>query len=186
MKLNCATMQRELADSPVGKRLDDCLDIIDATLSQTRSLAVNLRPSVLDNLGLVPALTWYANQQALRTDCAIEVSAELPAERLPAEVVTASFRIVQEAVNNALQHGKSARIQITLARERTVLVLQVRDDGSGFDTGKHVVARGDGGGIGMVGMRERAELLGGHFSVRSTVGGGTHVRAELPLAETQA
>lgn len=96
--------------------------------------------------------------------------------------MTASFRIAQEAVNNALRHGRSGQIHITLAHEGTALVLEVRDDGAGFDAGRQIVARGDGSGIGLVGMRERAELLGGRFSIRSTVGGGAYVRAELPLS----
>lgn len=183
LKINLFRMEHGLADPNRALRIRDCMEIAETTLSQVRDLALDLRPSVLDNLGLLPALEWYVQHQSDRTDCVIDLLAEPLPEQLPGDVLTAAFRIVQEAVNNALRHSNAHHIEVRLRQAGGELHLSIKDDGTGFDvqTGKQSGREGES--IGLLGMRERSELVGGRFSIHSQPGKGTEVRAELPLTD---
>jgi two-component system sensor histidine kinase UhpB len=184
LKINLFRIERGASDPSLAVRIGDCLEITETTLGQVRGLALELRPSVLDNLGLLPALEWYAQHQSERADCSIEVVAAALPERLDPDLVTAAFRIVQEAVNNAVRHGRARHIDITLEVVDDNLCIAVRDDGSGFDSrAKSQAAAREGESLGLLGMRERCELVGGRFAIASQPGQGTEVRAELPLHE---
>ncbi len=169
-------LQQRLKEGEEAQRTADCLDITDVTISRLRDTALNLRPSVLDDLGLAPALYWYARRQSERASCRIDVRADLPA--LPKDVETAAFRITQEAVNNAVRHARPTAIDITAQLREDRLDLRIRDDGTGFQpedpTAEH-------GGMGLLGMRERAALLGGALQVESRPGGGTLITATIPI-----
>jgi PAS domain S-box-containing protein len=173
LKLNLTVMLRAGAPAPDPRRLTDCIEIADLTIERIRDTALNLRPSVLDDLGLTSALHWYARRQAQRAGCHIEVRATVPP--LPGEVETALFRITQEAVNNAIRHGRAQRVDVVLELADNFVHLRVDDDGIGFDT------TAAGGGMGLLGMRERAELLGGRLALDSRPGAGTRLGAEIPL-----
>lgn len=180
LKLNLGVLGRDPSDPANQRRLLDCLEIADHTLEQIRDAARNLRPSVLDDMGLPAALHWYARRQAERAGCEIVVQDRCPP--LPAEIETAAFRIVQEAVNNAIRHGDARRITIVATVGDRRLSLAVRDDGSGFDP--KAKAGGQGASMGLSSMRERAELVGGRFALSSQPGAGTTVEVTIPLPET--
>ena len=135
---------------------------------------------MLDDLGLVEALHWYARSQAERAGCVIEVQDQLPALLSP-KLETAVFRIVQEAVNNAIRHGDAGRIDIVVAVDCGELALTIQDDGAGFDT--DALSAEDESGLGLISMRERAELLGGRFALANRLGGGVRVEVTIPLGE---
>jgi PAS domain S-box-containing protein len=183
LKINLFRIERGLSDPNLALRIGDCMEIAETTLGQVRDLALDLRPSVLDNLGLVPALEWYVQHQSDRADCAIDLIAESLPEELPGDVLTAAFRIVQEAVNNALRHGNAHHIEVTLKHTGGELHIVVRDDGTGFDVKAGRQSALEGESIGLLGMRERSELVGGRFSIDSELGKGTKVCAELPLTD---
>lgn len=182
LKLNIQTFTQKFSQFADDKRMQDSLEIVETTIQQTRDLSMNLRPSVLDRLGLIPALKWYARHQAERAGCAVTLNADpLPAQ-LPPDIVTTAFRIAQEAVTNALRHGQPRHIDLVVKWRPGLLKLIVRDDGRGFDTStalstEHSVR------LGLMGMRERAELIGGKLVIESAVGSGTEIRAELPVTE---
>lgn len=159
-------------------RLDECMQIMDQTIGRIRDRALDLRPSMLDDLGLGPALAWYCQGQAERTGVAVDLCGVdgLPRFAEPAE--TAAFRIVQESVNNALRHGRPTRIEVRVEHSDGLLELRVNDDGCGFDPGAQPDGRAS---LGLVGMRERAELAGGRFELASAPGEGTRVLACLPV-----
>lgn len=159
-------------------RLDECMQIIDSTIGRIRDRALDLRPSMLDDLGLGPALAWYCQGQTERTGVAVDLHGtdDLPRFAEPAE--TTAFRIVQESVNDALRHGRPTRIEVGVEYNDGVLVLRVNDDGNGFDPGAQPGGRAR---LGLVGMRERAELAGGRFEVVSAPGAGTRILASLPV-----
>jgi PAS domain S-box-containing protein len=175
LKLNLAILEREVPGEP---RLADSLAIADQTIEHVRNTALNLRPSVLDDLGLAASLNWYARRQAGRTGCRIEVSAELP--RLNRDVETAVFRIVQESVNNAIRHGHPRRVGVDAHIAGGAVRIAIEDDGRGFEPD---LAAGRDEGLGLGGMRERAELLGGTLSLSSRPGAGTRIEASIPLQE---
>jgi two-component system, NarL family, sensor histidine kinase UhpB len=180
LKLNLEMLRRSNPGLADDRRLSDCLDITDHTIQQIGDTSLDLRPSVLDDLGLTPALHWYARRQQVRSGCEITVCGDVE-RRFPEHVETTAFRIVQEAVNNAVRHSQAAHVRIALATDEDSLTITVIDDGCGFDPQARATP-GHHGGMGLLGMRERAELLGGTFELRAAPGAGTQIRARLPLA----
>ncbi len=155
--------------------------IIEDALQQVRRLALALRPSVLDDLGLIPALRWIADQTAQRSGFVVNFACSMPESRLPPTVETACFRIVQEALTNIARHSRATRVEIDLSLEGGNLMLCVQDDGCGFDVPAiraHAVA---GRSIGVLGMQERATLIGGHLEIESAPGQGCILRLRCPL-----
>lgn len=181
LKFNLAALRRPLEGTAHSAKVEDSLDIVNTTLALIRDTALNLRPSVLDDLGLAEALDWYCRRQAERSGCTISLCAPACYARMPPELETACFRIAQEAVNNALRHGQPTNIRVQLEQNHEHLQIKVSDDGRGFDV-PSTLRRSQGGfGLGILGMRERAELLGGRFFVSSTLGQGAEIGAALPL-----
>jgi two-component system sensor histidine kinase UhpB len=150
-------------------------------MRQIGDTSLDLRPSILDDLGLSPAVRWYARRQEKRSGLHIVVRAEVE-RRLPDHLETAAFRIVQEAVNNAIRHGRGATcVSVELALDRNWLCVNIRDDGCGFNPEALTNSDGEAGGMGLLSMRERAELLGGQFRLRATPGTGASIEARLPF-----
>ncbi len=157
----------------------DLRELVVTTLQGVRRLAVELRPSALDDFGLVPAVERLAATVADQPGGPIvDVEAQLGEARLPRDAETALYRIVQEALTNVVKHASAQRVSITLVHKGETAVVVVEDDGSGFDpeATRH-------GALGLVGMRERVGLVGGRFTVESSPGSGTTLVAEVPAAE---
>ncbi|THF65366.1 PAS domain-containing sensor histidine kinase [Pseudothauera rhizosphaerae] len=174
--------QEALGDA-ARARLEDCERIVDRSITRIRNRALALRPTMLDDLGLGPALAWYCRGQAERSGVPVALGGAEGLPRLAEAAETAAFRIVQESVDNALRHGAPSRVEVALALDDGVLELRVDDDGCGFAPGE---AEGGRTSLGLAGMRERAELAGGHFELQSAPGAGTHVLARLPAAARAA
>ena len=150
--------------------------LAEKTVNEVRDLALLLRPSMLDDFGLVPALNWYAREMTKRTGLNVVVEADDAADNLPDEHKTCIYRLVQEAVNNAGRHANARTAEVVVRRDSHRVLLTVRDDGAGFDT--RFVR-----GLGLLGMEERVRRLGGSFRIDSNLGRGTVIEAELPVAE---
>jgi two-component system sensor histidine kinase UhpB len=150
-------------------------ELVVSTLQNVRRLAVELRPSALDDFGLVPALERLAETFREQTGLHVDLEAQLGVERLPAEVETALYRIVQEGLTNVFKHAGATRVSILLTRRDGTVAAVVEDDGSGFDPSVPPEE-----GLGLVGMRERVGLVGGRLSVESSEDGGTTLLAEVP------
>jgi len=151
-------------------------ELVLSTLQDERRLAVELRPKALDDFGLVPALERLTATFEEQTGLDVEFQALLPEERLPAEVETTLYRIVQEALTNIVKHARAERVSVLLTRKGGSVSAVIEDDGGGFDP-----ARTRDGGMGLVGMRERVALVGGRISIESALGAGTTLVAEVPL-----
>jgi two-component system, NarL family, sensor histidine kinase DevS len=149
--------------------------LVVSTLQAVRRLAVELRPSALDDYGLVPALERLTASVAEQGGPTVDLVAHLGDERLQGEIETALYRIVQEALTNAIKHAEAAHISVVLTRTPDAVTVVVEDDGRGIDP--H--AAGDG--LGLVGMRERLALLNGRLRVESNADSGTTIVAEVPL-----
>jgi signal transduction histidine kinase len=145
------------------------------TLHDVRRLAVELRPKVLDDYGLVAALERLTQTVAEQTGLAFDLEAQLGDERLPSEIETALYRMVQEALTNVVKHGQAGRVSIVLARSQGSVTAVVEDDGRGFETDRIYE------GLGLDGMRERLALLGGRLKIESRPGAGTTLAGEVPL-----
>jgi signal transduction histidine kinase len=164
--------QLEGAESP--EAVQALRGLVVATLQDVRRLAVELRPKVLDDFGLVPALERLTQGFAEHTGIAVDLEASTITERLPVEVETAIFRIVQEALTNVVKHAHAQRVSVLVTRAGDRIKAVIEDDGTGFDPSA------TDGGIGLIGMRERIELLDGSLVVESSATSGTTVAAEVP------
>ena len=152
-------------------------ELVAATLQDVRRLAVELRPSALDDFGLVPAVERLASNLSEQSDLVVDLEARLGDRRLPPEAETALYRIVQEGLTNVVKHAAAHRVSITLVRKEAAAVVVIEDDGQGFDL-EAVRA----GALGFTGMRERVELVGGRLTVETSPGAGTTVVAEVHVA----
>jgi two-component system sensor histidine kinase UhpB len=170
------TTAAELA-APARARLRDATELAAQALRETRELSRLLRPQILDDLGLAPALSWITRTFGERSGIALEVELTGLDARLPAELETLAYRLVQEALNNVAKHAQARRVRVEARSAGGWLSLLVADDGRGFDP-----AAPTSDGSGLRGMRDRVELFGGRIEVEARPGGGTRIRARVPSA----
>jgi signal transduction histidine kinase len=163
------------ASVDVRRHVESIKKLAEASVNVIRNMTLLLRPSMLDDFGLVPALEWQAREVSKRTGLRVHVDAEENAGELPDQLRTCIYRVVQEALHNCARHSQARSVRVIVRQEAHKIILSVEDDGHGFEAGR---VRG----LGMIGMEERVTHLGGAFEVQSRPGGGTRVAAELPLA----
>jgi signal transduction histidine kinase len=150
-------------------------ELVVSTLHDVRRLAVELRPAALDDFGLAPAIERLVVDHRQHASVTVDLEIQLGDDRLPADVETTIYRIVQEALTNVTKHAAATRISILVTRTENTAVLVVEDDGEGFEPGQ------GGDGLGLTGMRERVALVGGRLKVETSTGSGTTIAAEIPL-----
>ncbi len=172
--------ERHLAADAASVRqaLESARELIERALDQLKVVIYDLRPAMLDELGLMAALRWYLKARVERPGLEVATQFDVRPERLPPEIETALYRVAQEALANAVQHAGAKRIEFALEVKPGYAALRIFDDGRGFDLSQ---ARGQG--LGLLSMRERIELLGGKFNVVTEPGLGTRVYAVIPLSE---
>lgn len=171
--------QRVASQSDVGDSLTQLRDLLTDTLWEIRKIIADLRPTDLDDLGLVPALSAYVRSRLNDASIAFEIHTHRPPVRMPPQVETAIFRIAQEAVNNVVRHSGATHASVTLDQQASLVQLRVEDNGVGFDSNRP--RNGHDSSFGLLGMKERAALLGGMFAISGRPGGGTVVEATVPL-----
>lgn len=150
-------------------------ELVTATLHDVRALAVELRPKVLDDFGLTPALERLVELYGERTGMDVQLAVNVGAERLPSGVETALYRIVQEALTNIAKHARARNVSVVVTRHGAAVTAVIEDDGIGFSAGEVEE------GLGLVGMRERVALLQGRLEIESSAGRGTTLVAEVPV-----
>jgi PAS domain S-box-containing protein len=169
---------------PLGRRrMEELRALLDQVDDQLRRLAYELRPTILDDLGLVPACQFLAEGISRRTRVRVLVRGSTGG-RLPPDIETALYRVAQEALGNVGKHARARTATVEFERAVGCLRGTIRDDGVGFDV-QGVLSRVGPQGLGLMGMRERVAAVGGHFEVRSVTGGGTSVSFEVPLAPSE-
>jgi signal transduction histidine kinase len=164
----------------VTQAVDDLRELVVSTLQSVRRLAVELRPSALDDYGLVPALERLTGTAGEQGGPSVDLEAQLGDERLPGEVETALYRIVQEALTNAIKHADAGSVSVVLTRTPHSVTAVVEDNGRGIQPTSDGNGERDEG-LGLIGMRERLALLNGRLRIESTLGSGTTIVAEVPL-----
>jgi signal transduction histidine kinase len=168
------------ADRPeVKAQVDNMKSTAERTFHAVRNIALLLRPSMLDDLGLVPALEWQGREVSRRSDIEVEVQSENVSDDLPDEYRICVYRIVQEALNNAVRHSGARNAKVIVRQSSKEITVQVTDDGHGFDARRTK-------GIGLLGMEERVKRLGGTFSVESKPTEGVTLTAHLPFSSPGA
>jgi signal transduction histidine kinase len=174
---------RGLAGNAARPQLDECATLLMQAGEQIRSLALELRPTMLDTLGLEAALRWLADQHQQRIGIEVRVVGHLTGAPLPPDLSIACFRVVQEALTNVVRHASARHVWIELSQSDRLLELVVRDDGVGFDVAPTQEQAARRGRLGLLGMSERVHLLGGILEVASEPGRGTRIRAAFPLSD---
>jgi signal transduction histidine kinase len=160
-------------------RLDECLELVEETVTCIRDVMAELRPPQLDDFGLAAALRWYAEKFSRRFGLASGVQCAEPIPRLPQNVETALFRIAQEALTNAARHSKAEHASLSLEATPEGVCMTISDNGEGFDPKAFRQPGERAPGWGLLGMRERAEAIGGHLRVESAIGKGTRIMVNV-------
>jgi len=167
------------AGQKAGANLRESLELTDEILRYVRGLTLQLRPRILDDFGLQSALDWHLDLFRRQTGMAVGREIALPPTRLPSEVETAAFRIVQEGLTNVARHARGAETTVTvILSEDGHLIVEVGDRGPGFDVDRALAKRDS---LGLAGLVERVHLAGGRIEIYSRVGQGTRIHAELPV-----
>jgi PAS domain S-box-containing protein len=188
IRMNLQAILRHSGSKDVAAHVVEGIAQVDQAIERVRALAVELRPSVLDDLGLVAALRWYLERQSHWAGFATRLDAgDLGEGRLSPLIETTCFRVVQEAVTNVARHAGAKNVQVSLRREGDVFEVTVEDDGVGFDVEQARERAAEGASLGLLGMQERASLAGGHLAIDSAPGRGSRVRAvfAFPLEATR-
>lgn len=173
---------RGLAGARAQPALDESITLLQQAGAQVRSLALELRPTMLETGGLESALRWLAEQHQQRTGIVTQVVGHVG--EVSGDLAIACFRVVQEALTNVVRHAHARNVWIELSQPEGFVELVVRDDGAGFDVTRTLERAASGGNLGLLGMRERVEILGGNLEIESRAGEGTRIRIALPLTET--
>jgi signal transduction histidine kinase len=171
------------ADAEATAQIGQAKALSTRLLAETRRLILGLRPTVLDDMGLLPAIRWYAESYLAERGIEVKLEAVLPARRLPGHIEVALFRIVQEALSNVAKHAHASHVDVRLTHDGHEITLTVADDGAGFDVAQALGRRGPTESVGLLGMQERARLLGGRLEVRAREGGGTVVEVVIPVSD---
>jgi signal transduction histidine kinase len=153
--------------------------IVEGTVKMVRNITLLLRPSMLDDLGLIPALEWQAREVSRQTGLRVDVAAGGVSDQMPEEFKTCIYRVVQEALHNVTRHAAARTVRIVTQQEEGRLLLSIQDDGRGFDVRRSR-------GLGLLGMEERVAHLGGTLQLLSEPASGTLISVVLPLAGSEA
>ncbi len=177
--MNLQVLRKGRVDVAAKSLIDDTLDIIEQTLQRVRNLSLELRPSLLDDLGLVAALRWYVDRQARRAGFDGILVVEPAFILAPAVIETTCFRVVQEALTNVARHARASRVRVELREREGELSLVIKDNGVGFDVDEARRGARAGASLGLLSMEERVALLDGVLQIESGPGCGTILRARF-------
>ncbi len=182
IKFNLDMMDKELPQTllTVRGRLGDAKSLSNQTLTAMRQLSMDLRPTMLDELGLIPTLRWYIQNFSNRLNIDSQFQAIGFEEKLPPQIETAFYRIVQEALNNISKHAEATRVEIFFEHRDSTICASITDNGRGFDLDRVLHPESPGRGFGIIGMQERVSLLGGKIDIQSSPGRGTRIHIKVP------
>jgi len=182
IKFNLDMIDKDLpqASFVLRGRLAEAKSLSNQTLTAMRQLSMDLRPTMLDDLGLIPTLRWYIQNFSNRLNIYSHFEAIGFEEKLPPQIETAFYRIIQEALNNIAKHAEANRVEVLLEQRDSMIFASITDNGKGFDLEKVLHPESPERGFGIIGMQERVSLLDGHIDIQSRPGFGTHIRIEVP------
>ncbi len=174
--------QMDKGSAPPGVSLESIISLTQTGIEEARRIQMDLRPSILDDLGIISTLTWFSRVfQQTYSEIHIEKEIDVKENEVPGALKIVIYRISQEAMNNIAKHSKAGIVSLSLKKKETTIELTIQDNGRGFDLEATLSAESYTRGLGLNSMRERAEISGGSFSVESEIGKGTTIRVEWPL-----
>ena len=167
----------EAKDEKIQEKIRDIIDLINDTVQSVRRISSNLRPSILDDLGLIAALEWQSREVENRSEIKVHFATHMAEQDIPVDIATGIFRIYQEALTNALRHANAHEIKSSLQINNNQLILKIRDDGRGIDPNTKPNKKS----FGLIGIKERTFVMGGKFELKSEPGRGTELCISIPL-----
>ncbi|HKV02244.1 MAG TPA: sensor histidine kinase [Ktedonobacteraceae bacterium] len=182
--ISLAVLEESVETQEARERIADTRALAHSTLRAVRNLSIDLRPSALDDLGLLPALRWYVKEYQKKCSIVVDFQSTGFKQRLPAEMETALYRIVQECLTNTAKHANARKVSITLKEDWERVYATIVDDGQGFDYEALLKTPNQERGLGLAGMHERAVLLDGELTIHSVAGYGTTIEVSIPLPAT--
>lgn len=182
--ISLAVLEESVETQEARERIADTRALAHSTLRAVRNLSIDLRPSALDDLGLLPALRWYVKEYQKKCSIVVDFQSTGFKQRLPAEMETALYRIVQECLTNTAKHANARKVSITLKEDWERVYATIVDDGQGFDYEALLKTPNQERGLGLAGMHERAVLLDGELTIHSVAGHGTTIEVSIPLPAT--
>jgi len=183
--VRCQTLADQLSsrDGPLQGEAVKLREMLGEAAEEVERISRNLRPGVLDELGLAMVMRDTGAKFAERTGVSLKLACVPLAARLPADTELALYRILQEGLKNVEKHARARHVTVSLSKQGAIVELVIHDDGIGFDPGHHPAGRRRKGGLGLLGMRERASYVDGDLEVKSAPGKGTTIHAQIPLME---
>ena len=180
--VNIETLKSSIPTSlePLRKKLTETISLVNEITESVRRISHDLRPVMLDDLGLVPALRWYTNRFSKIAKIDVELQTNMAVERLSSESKILLYRAVQEALTNVLKHSKANKVKIQLKPNDKFVELRIEDNGVGFEVKRVLNTEKKNGGLGLLGMRERVKLVGGTLNIMSSPGKGTKLLVRVP------
>jgi signal transduction histidine kinase len=176
VRLQIVLLEQDKSEARVQKRIEDLYDVIDLAIQSVKRIAAELRPAILDILGLSAAIEWQAGELHRATGIEFAFSAPETVDEVSGEVITAIFRIYQEVLTNIARHANASSVSVGLDQSNGYIELEVCDDGIGIDTS----AVSNSESLGLLGMKERARQFNGTISIEKAEAGGTRVRLKIP------
>ena len=186
IKLNLKSIQPSPYEATAWTILQETIAVVDQTLEQVRTLSLNLRPSMLDDLGLAAALRWYLDRQAQRAGFSVHFASELSASDISQEIETTCYRVAQELVTNVVRHAHARNVRVELRRLDTEMELFIQDDGVGFDLNAAREQATLETRLGLLGVQERVLIVGGRLEIQTAPSRGTEIRVRFQLMPASA
>lgn len=186
LNLSLRGIQQKAAVESTWEPLEYCIDLVERLLTKVRGLSLDLHPALLEDFGLVAALRRHLDLVVARTRLAVRLEADESINRFERELEIVCYRVIQEALTNAIRHGQASKVNIKLTQKPATLELLVADDGCGFDPEAAMERATGGASLGLLGMRERVSLVGGELSILSAPGRGAQIAAIFPLDQKPA
>lgn len=183
-QIKLRTLEEKLRGKPEARDAGEVLGILNTLLQQVRQLSLDLRPSILDDLGLAAAIRWFVRERVNQGRLEVQTDVPLTVPRFAADIEIGLFRTFQSAMTNALRHAEARRIVVTLHFEAALLALEVHDDGKGFDVEAAESRARQGESLGLLGMKEWIRACGGMLRIQSKPGQGTLVRAIVTVDDS--
>jgi signal transduction histidine kinase len=186
INVRLAALKKEAAVNTKGldRNIARTQRLVEKSVDIVHRFARELRPAVLDDLGLIPALHSFMKSFGARTGLLAQLTAFAAVEDMDAAKRTVLYRVAQEALTNVARHAKAGRVEVNIQKRDSAACMEIKDDGKSFEVERRLHGKGSKR-LGLLGMRERVEMVGGTFRVESAPGKGTTVRVEIPLADAQ-
>jgi signal transduction histidine kinase len=179
LKMDVSWLSKKLPDANTGihEKIKEILELLDITVKTVRKISAELRPSILDDLGLIEAMEWHGQEFEKRSGIKVNFQSAIKKIPLPENVGIGIFRIYQESLTNVARHAEASKVNCNIDEENETLMLKITDDGKGFDPDKVAGKKT----LGLLGMKERTLMMGGKYEIKSSKGFGTTVLVSVPF-----